>query len=64
MTRETALRAFDPFSPRRGRVWAGIGLPMVKRFAEETGGSVDIESTLGSGTTVILRLPAMQALQD
>ncbi|CAH2398541.1 sensor histidine kinase [Mesorhizobium escarrei] len=64
MTRETMLRAFDPFFTTKGAGLGGVGLPMVKRFAEETGGSVDIESTLGSGTTVILRLPAMQAWHD
>ncbi len=64
MTRETVLRAFDPFFTTKSAGLGGVGLPMVKRFAEETGGSVDIESTLGSGTTVILRLPAMQAWHD
>jgi signal transduction histidine kinase len=37
---------------------------MVKHFAERHGGGVDIESVFGSGPTVILRLPAMQAGQD
>jgi signal transduction histidine kinase len=58
MTQETMVRAFDPLFTTKGL--GGNSLPMVKRFAEETGGSVDIESNLGSGTTVILRLPAMQ----
>ncbi|WP_348640763.1 hypothetical protein [Mesorhizobium sp. B2-3-13] len=31
---------------------------MVKHFAAEHGGSVEIESILGAGTTVILRVPA------
>ncbi|TJW69228.1 MAG: ATP-binding protein, partial [Mesorhizobium sp.] len=42
----------------------GVGLPMVKHFAESHGGRVHIESAFGSGTTVILRLPAMEARQD
>jgi signal transduction histidine kinase len=64
MTRETVLRAFDPFFTTKGTGLGGVGLPMVKHFAERHGGRVDIESALGSGTTVILRLPAMQASRD
>jgi signal transduction histidine kinase len=64
MTRETVLRAFDLFFTTKGTGLGGVGLPMVKDFAERHGGSVDIESAFGSGTTVILRLPAMQPRQD
>lgn len=60
MTQETVLRAFDPFFTTKDKGLGGVGLPMVKHLAEKHGGTVDIESTLGSGTTVILRLPAMQ----
>ena len=58
MTQETMIRAFDLFFTTKGIGMGGVGLPMVKRFVEEHGGSVDVESTFGSGTTVILRLPA------
>jgi signal transduction histidine kinase len=58
MTQETAVRAFDPFFTTKGKGLGGVGLPMVKRFVEQHGGSVEIESTFGSGTTVILRLLA------
>ncbi|MEI9424948.1 ATP-binding protein [Mesorhizobium sp. Cs1299R1N1] len=64
MTRETVLRAFDPFFTTKGKGLGGVGLPMVKHFAEQHGGSVDIESIFGAGTTVILRLPAMQVRRD
>lgn len=58
MTPQTAIRAFDPFFTTKSKGLGGIGLPTVKRFVEEAGGSVDIQSRLGSGTTVTLRLPA------
>lgn len=58
MTAETMVRAFEPFFTTKGDGLGGVGLPMVKRFAEAHGGSVDIESSFGFGTTVILRLPA------
>ncbi|MGX5804903.1 sensor histidine kinase [Bradyrhizobium sp. Arg314] len=60
MTSETMVRAFDPFFTTKGEGLGGVGLPMVKRFAEESGGSVAMQSTLGAGTTVTLRLPAMR----
>ncbi|TPI78474.1 ATP-binding protein [Mesorhizobium sp. B2-8-9] len=58
MNSETMVRAFDPFFTTKGEGLGGVGLPMVKRFAEEWGGSVAMQSTLGVGTTVTLRLPA------
>jgi signal transduction histidine kinase len=58
MTSETVNRAFDPFFTTKGTGLGGVGLPMVKRFASENGGSIHIESSLGTGTVVILRLPA------
>lgn len=58
MTPETVARAFDPFFTTKSTGMGGVGLPMVKRFAEEVGGRVLIESELGLGTTVILKMPA------
>ncbi|PBB27426.1 MULTISPECIES: ATP-binding protein [unclassified Mesorhizobium] len=61
MTEETMARAFDPFFTTKGKGLGGVGLPMVKRFAEESGGGVAVQSTLGAGTTVTLRLPAVRS---
>lgn len=57
MTPETVRRAFDPFFTTKCTGLGGVGLPMVKRFVQEAGGRVDIESERGVGTTVTLRLP-------
>ncbi|MFQ6186284.1 ATP-binding protein [Sinorhizobium meliloti] len=59
MTRDTMLRAFEPFFTTNGTGLGGVGLTMVKHFVEQHGGGVNLESALGSGTTVILRLPAI-----
>jgi signal transduction histidine kinase/CheY-like chemotaxis protein len=64
---DTALsRIFDEFvqveNPLQRRVkGTGLGLPLSKRLAELLGGSVTVESTLGSGSTFRLNLPLMPA---
>ena len=58
MKPETIERAFEPFFTTKPDGLGGIGLPMVRRFADEAGGDVSIESAFGVGTTVMLRLPA------
>jgi signal transduction histidine kinase len=59
MSRETLLRAFNPyFTTRADGRGTGLGLAMVQRFAQEAGGRVELASTPGAGTTVTLRLPS------
>ncbi|MEO8667211.1 MAG: ATP-binding protein, partial [Bauldia sp.] len=51
---------FERFAsqPRgRGRGGAGLGLSIVKSFVSLHGGTVDMESRDGRGTTAIVRLP-------
>jgi signal transduction histidine kinase len=55
-TLQSALHPF--FTTKLGGRGAGLGLAMVQRFAQEAGGRVEIASSLGDGTTVVLRLPA------
>jgi CheY-like chemotaxis protein len=51
-------RIFDPFftTKERGQ-GTGLGLPMVKAFMEEAGGTIDLSSSPGKGTTISLRFP-------
>ena len=47
--------------PATGEGGKGLGLAIVKRIAELHGGEVTVTSTIGTGTQVVLLLPAAQA---
>ena len=49
-------RLFKPFQTTRAE-GHGIGLALVKRFVDNFGGSVSVDSEAGRGTTFHLRLP-------
>jgi signal transduction histidine kinase len=44
--------------PEQDAKGTGLGLPLAKALAELHGGTLDLQSELGKGTTVTLRLPA------
>jgi signal transduction histidine kinase len=61
---EALARVFEPFFSTKGeRGGTGLGLSMVRWFAEHTGGSAGIDSVVGQGTTVTLLLPRLQPEQ-
>lgn len=37
----------------------GFGLPLARQFVEAHGGSLDLQSNIGSGTSVVIRLPLL-----
>jgi CheY-like chemotaxis protein len=56
---DALARVFEPFfSTKAERGGTGLGLSMVRWFAEQAGGTALIESALGQGTCVTLLLPA------
>lgn len=58
MSQELQTKVFEPFfttkSPDMG---TGLGLAMVKNFADNSGGYIKVRSTLGEGSTMTLLLP-------
>jgi signal transduction histidine kinase len=53
---ELLPRIFEPrFSTTTSG--SGLGLAIVRRLVEGWGGSVEVESTVGQGTAVVVRLP-------
>ena len=52
MSEETAAQVTDPFFTTRTTRKVGLGLPLFRLAAEQTGGRLSIESEVGKGTTV------------
>jgi len=55
MTPEQLASVRDPFFTTRTTRKVGMGIPLFRMAAEMTGGSFDIESTLGKGTKTTAR---------
>lgn len=58
MSEEEIVQAYyaEATTPRRGGGY-GIGLPMVRRLAEAMGATIDVDSTPGKGTVVLVSFP-------
>ena len=52
MDEETVQKVINPFFTTRTTRKVGLGLPLLKQNTEQTGGSLDIQSEKGKGTTV------------
>jgi signal transduction histidine kinase len=65
MDAKVLSQAFDPFfTTKEVGKGTGLGLSMVYGFVKQSGGSIDIKSDVGIGTTIQIRLPRMTASQD
>jgi signal transduction histidine kinase len=54
MDDDTKARCLDPFFTTKSGREVGLGLPFLAQSAEETGGSLSIETAKGKGTKVIV----------
>jgi PAS domain S-box-containing protein len=62
MTAEIADRVFEPFfTTKELGKGTGLGLSQVYGFTQQSGGTVEIETSEGLGTTVVLLLPRANA---
>ncbi|MFO0774682.1 MAG: ATP-binding protein [Nitrospiraceae bacterium] len=62
MTEEVRQRCLEPFFSTKGDKGTGLGLPMVYGIIRRAGGSLDILSEVGRGTTFRLRFPTTDAI--
>src|SRR4029077_4701858 len=61
MPGDTVRHAFEPFFTTKGAgKGTGLGLSMVYGFARQSGGTAEIESRVGSGTTIKLYFPCSE----
>jgi signal transduction histidine kinase len=65
MNEEQAAHAFDPFyradASRMSAPGVGLGLSIVRRVVEAHGGSLDLETAPGRGTSITARVPIDRA---
>ena len=53
----------EPFFTTRAE-GTGLGLAIAKRYVEQNGGVLEIDSVVGSGTTVRIRLPGIDSIES
>jgi signal transduction histidine kinase len=56
MDEEALGRVFEPYFSTK-TTGTGLGLPIARRNIELSGGSIEVSSVKGAGTTVSVRLP-------
>ncbi len=56
-TLETLFTPYQSGPTRNGKRGTGLGLSICKRLIESVGGSIDVQSEMGHGTTFTLHLP-------
>lgn len=62
MTEEQIERIFEPFSSFAGGT--GLGMSIVYHIINEHGGTIDVSSEVGRGTTISIRLTACPEVRD
>jgi PAS domain S-box-containing protein len=58
MTDETRRHVFDPFFTTKGLSGMGLGMSVVYGIVTRHGGTIEVETALGEGTTFLVELPA------
>ena len=56
MDEEALARIFEPYFSTKTS-GTGLGLPIARRNVEVSGGTIEVDSARGHGTTVVMRLP-------
>lgn len=59
--KEKQVKIFQPFFTTKGSKGTGLGLSMSRKYIEDMGGSMSLESEEGRGTTFTITLPPLHA---
>ena len=57
MDQHTVEKMFDPFFTTKGDKGTGLGMSQVYRFVQQSSGSIQVDSTPGKGTEIVIYLP-------
>ncbi len=60
MPEEVRRKIFEPFVTFGKRTGTGLGMAIVKRIIDDHQGTIEVESELGKGTEIVLRIPLKQ----
>ena len=61
---EIRRKVFEPFFSTKASKGSGLGLSVTMGLITKHGGSIDVESTEGKGTTFNIRLPMANSVAD
>jgi two-component system, cell cycle sensor histidine kinase and response regulator CckA len=65
MDTETQARLFEPFfTTKKPGQGTGLGLATVQRIVREAGGTIEVESEPGRGTSIAVFFPALESLVE
>lgn len=59
--KDKQLKIFQPFFTTKGSKGTGLGLSMTKKYIEDMGGTISVESEEGQGTSFTIALPPLTA---
>ena len=59
ISKEELPRIFEPFFTSKAR-GSGLGLALCRKIVEDHGGSIEVQSTVGQGTSVVITIPGRQ----
>ena len=59
----TLAKIFEPLFTTKS-FGVGLGLPMVREIVQQHGGSIDVTSDVGTGTTIVIRIPRTAQHQE
>jgi signal transduction histidine kinase len=59
MTQDVCRRVFEPFFTTKSNGGTGLGLAICRELVRGSGGSIEVESAVGAGSTFRVHLPLM-----